>query len=121
MSVDLPPLLASLALGLAGGAAFAWSFARRVADLERTLSSRDEALAVASERLRVESSTRSALAARLEEQQKSLEAEFGALWIAAARERLPVKASESLVVRAKKEKEDIGDQLQGFFGKEGAK
>jgi len=53
--------------------------------------------------------------------QKALEAEFGALWLAAAKERLPIKLSESLVVKAKKEKEDVGDALQTFFSKDGGK
>ena len=53
--------------------------------------------------------------------QKALEAEFGALWLAAARERLPIKMSESLVVRAKKEKPDVADELQDYFSKGGAK
>ena len=69
---------AAVARGLAERApleAMVGERARRIDDLERSVASRDEAVASVTERLRGESAERAALAARLEEQQKALEAE----------------------------------------------
>jgi DNA recombination protein RmuC len=130
LSPDLATLLASTAVALAAGVAVGWALARsraradaetalaraqadrapieaasaeqarRVADLERVLTVRDEALATATERLRVESSTRAALAARLEEQQKALEAERALLQEAERRLGDTFKALSADVLRA---------------------
>jgi DNA recombination protein RmuC len=66
LSFDLATFVLALALGLVVGGAIAWAMAGQRARAES---------GIASERLRVESSARAALAARLEEQQKALLAE----------------------------------------------
>jgi DNA recombination protein RmuC len=79
MSLDLASVVLVLALGMAAGASLAWAAGRhrtvRIADLEATVAARDASLTAAAERLRIESSSGAALAARLEEQQRALEAE----------------------------------------------
>jgi DNA recombination protein RmuC len=130
LSADLATLLASIAVALAAGAAAGWTLARsrarseadtalaraqadrapveaaaaeqarRAADLARTVSVRDEALAAAAERLRAESSARAALAARLEEQQKALEAERALLQEAERRLGDTFKALSADVLQA---------------------
>jgi DNA recombination protein RmuC len=66
LSFDLATFVLAVAIGLVVGSAVAWAITGQRARAEAD---------VASERLRVESSARAALAARLEEQQKALEAE----------------------------------------------
>jgi DNA recombination protein RmuC len=66
LSFDLATFVLALAVGLVAGSAIAWAIAG-----QRARSEAD----TASERLRVESSARAALAARLEEQQRALLAE----------------------------------------------
>jgi DNA recombination protein RmuC len=79
LNFDPATFAVALALGGLIGAALAWAAGRhrvaRVAELERAVAARDQAALAASERLRAESSERAALAARLEEQGKALEAE----------------------------------------------
>ena len=79
MNFDPATFAVALVLGSLLGAVLAWGAGRhrvaRIADLERTVAARDEAALAAAERLRAESSARAALAARLEEQGKALEAE----------------------------------------------
>ena len=101
--MDLVPILAALAAGLAVGAVAGWLLARaqgrgaaeamaaraageragveavaeerarRMEELEEAVASRDEALAAAAERLRAESAALAGVEARLREQQRSAE------------------------------------------------
>ena len=100
LSTDPASLFAALALGLAAGGAVAWVLSRRVAALERTVAARDEALAAAAERLRAETAARAALAARLEEQQRSLQAERALLEEAEVRLADTFKALSSDALQA---------------------
>jgi DNA recombination protein RmuC len=100
LTFDLATFAVALALGLAAGGAVAWAFGRRVAGLERALAARDEALATSTERLRVESAARAALAARLEEQRRSAEAERALLREAEERLSATFRALSSEALQA---------------------
>jgi DNA recombination protein RmuC len=91
LTFDLATFALALAVGLVVGSAVAWAIAG-----QRARSEAD----VASERLRIESSARAALAARLEEQQKAFLAERALLQEAERRLGDTFKALSADALRA---------------------
>ena len=91
MSFDVVTFVLAIALGLVAGGAIAWAISGQRARAES---------GIASERLRVESSARAGLAARLEEQQKSLLAERALLQEAERRLGDTFKALSADALRA---------------------